>query len=286
MKNIASSFIAIVIIGLLVAMYMMAFVVKQTEQAMVLRLSAVNRVIVEPGLYFKMPFIENVVYFDKRILDFDATNKLEIITSDNNRLVVDAFMRYRITEPLTYYRSVKTKGRAHLRLEASLDGALRRVLGKASRNDIVQKDREKLMHDIRTIVNQESSKLGIFIDDVRIKRADLPEANSQAVFNRMQTDRKEIAAKFRAEGKKNATKLRAMAERESTIIRAEATRDGEVMRGQGDAKRNAIFAKAYSKDAEFFAFYRSMQAYEKGLANSDTRMLLSPDSKFFEYFNK
>ncbi len=286
MRNIASSFIAIIILGLLMAIYMMAFVVKQTEQAMVLRLSAVDRVITDPGLYFKMPFIENVVYFDKRILDFDADNKFEVITSDNNRIVVDAFMRYRIKDPLTYYRSVKTKMRAHRRLEASLDGALRRVLGKASRNDIVQKDRGKLMHDIRTIVNAQSSKLGIFIDDVRIKRADLPEENSQAVYNRMQTDRKEIAAKFRAEGKKNATKLRAMAERQSTIIRAEATRDGEIMRGQGDAKRNAIFAKAFGKDPEFFGFYRSMQAYEKGLATPGTRMLLSPDSKFFEHFNK
>ncbi len=286
MKNIASSFLTIALIVLFVGIFMMAFVVKQTQQVMVLRLSAVDRVITEPGLYFKLPFIENVVYFDKRILDFDASGNLEVITSDNNRLVVDAFMRYRIDNPLRFYQTVKTKRIADFRLDSSLNGALRRVLGKASRTDIVQKDRSQLMQEIKVIVNGESQKLGIVIEDVRIKRADLPEANSQAVYNRMQTDRKEIAEKFRAEGRKNAAKIMATADRHATIIAAEATRDGDILRGNGDAKRNAIFAKAFGKDPEFFSFYRSMQAYKKGLATSDTKMLLSPDSKFFEHFNK
>jgi membrane protease subunit HflC len=281
--------VIIAAIGLI--FYFSFFVVPQTEQALVLRFGQVVAPIGEPlapvskpGLYFKLPFIDNVVYFEKRILDLDSP-PLEIIASDQKRLVVDAFGRYRIADPLLFYQSVGTVSVANLRLSDILNSAVRRVLGDASFIQLVRDQRAQLMSRITEQANQQTLRLGIGMVDVKIKHADLPEANSQAIYQRMQTERQREATEIRAEGEQQARRIRAEADRTATVIVAEANRESEQLRGDGDAERNRVFAAAFGKDPEFFAFYRSMLAYQAGLGSNDTRMLLSPDSDFFRYFN-
>ncbi len=273
-----------VILGIASAVaYFSLFIVHQNEQAIVLEFGRPERIITEPGIYTKIPFVQTVDYFDKRILDLDTAPQ-EVTASDQKRLIVDAFARYRITDALKFYQTVRYEQNVRSRLGPIIESSLRRVLGNATFQDLVKDKRESLMKRIAQVVNEEGKELGLEVVDVRIKRADLPEQNSKNVYDRMRAERQREAAEFRAEGVGAANRIKADADRQVTIIKAEATREGERTRGDGDAERNRIFAEAFSRDPDFFAFYRSMQAYETGIKGSDTRMLLSPDSEFFKYF--
>jgi membrane protease subunit HflC len=274
--------VIIAVIGFII--YLSLFVVQQTEQALVLRFGEPVRVVLSPGLYPKLPLIDNVEVFDNRILDLDSP-PLEIIASDQKRLIVDAFGRYKIVDPLRFFQSVGTIAVADQRLSVLLNSAVRQVLGEASFESVVRDERADLMLRINERVNREGQSLGIEIVDVRIRRADLPEANSQAIYQRMQTERQREATEIRAQGEQAARRIRAEADRAATVIVAEANRESEQIRGDGDAARTAIFAEAYGANPEFFDFFRSMQAYQAGLKPDTTRMLISPDSEFFRYFN-
>jgi len=267
----------------LIVLVASTFVVDQRQMALVLRFGAVRKVVMDPGLYFKAPLIETVIPIDKRILDLDLPAQ-EVIASDQKRLVVDAFARYRIKDALRFYQSVGSIQAANLQLTTLLNAALRRVLGEVNFIAVVRDERERLMARIREQLDHEADGYGIQVVDVRIRRADLPEQNSQAVYERMKTERQREAAEFRAQGGQKAQEIRSRADRESTVIVAEANSQSEQTRGAGDAERNRLFAEAYTKDPDFFAFYRSMSAYENGLRSSDTRFLLRPDSDFFRYF--
>ena len=273
---------ALIVLGLIVA-YGTLFTVYQTRQALVVRLGEPVRVITEPGLHYKIPLIDSVITIDKRILDLENPAQ-EVIASDQKRLVVDAFARYRIRDVLKFYQTVGNVEFANSQLSILLNSALRRVLGEATLTQVVRDQREHLMGRVREQLNTEAQGYGIAVVDVRIRRADLPEQNSQAVYQRMQTERQQEAAQYRAEGAQKAQELRAKADRDVTVLLAEAQSKGERTRGEGDGERNRIFADAYTRDPDFFAFYRSMQAYEAGLRSNDTRMLLKPDSEFFRFF--
>jgi len=284
MKAGISGVVALIFLGILaIFLYSSVFVVRQTEQSLVVRLGEPVRVVTQPGLNFKWPFVDNVISIDKRILDLENPAQ-EIIASDQKRLVVDAFARYRINDALRFYQSVGSIQAANLQLATLLNSALRRVLGEVTFSNLVRDNRAALMVRIREQLDREAEVYGISVVDVRIRRADLPEQNSQAVYQRMQTERQREAAEFRAEGAQRAQEIRSRADREATIIVAEANQKGEQARGEGDGERNRIFAEAYGKDADFFAFYRSMAAYEAGLRGNDTRFLLRPDSEFFRFF--
>jgi modulator of FtsH protease HflC len=275
--------IAVVVVILLIVGYSSLFTVHQTRQAIVVRLGDPVRVVTEPGLNFKVPLIDTVIYIDKRILDLENPAQ-EVIASDQKRLVVDAFARFRIKDALRFYQVIGTQERATSQLSTLLNSALRRVLGEATLTHVVRDDRAQLMSRVREQLDREAAQFGISVIDVRIRRADLPEQNSQAVYQRMQTERQREAAEFRAQGSQRSQEIRARADRDVTVLVADATNKGEQLRGDGDAERNRIFAEAFNRDADFFAFYRSMQAYEAGLRQNDTRLLLKPDSDFFRYF--
>ena len=259
------------------------FVVEQTEQVLVLRLGDPIRAVTEPGLGFKAPLIDTVVSIDKRILDLESPSQ-EVIALDQKRLVVSAFARYRIARPLQFYQSLGSIEAANATLTSLLNSSLRRVLGEATSTDLVRDRRGELMVLIRGQLERDAAVLGVSIVDVRIRRADLPDQNSQAVYSRMQTERQEQAQGFRAEGAQLAQAIRARADREATVLVARASERAEELRGDGDAERNRIFAAAYGERAEFFAFYRSMSAYETGLSGTTTRFLLRPESGFFRFF--
>ena len=260
-----------------------AFIVDQREQVLVLQFGDPKRVIQEPGLNFKIPFIQQTVRFDKRLLDFDNAPE-EVIASDQKRLVVDAFARYHITDPLKFYQTVGTEMALRPRLGSVLNSTLRQVLGTVPLQEVVSEKRGALMLEIRDIVRTEAARFGIRVEDVRIKRADLPAQNSEAIYRRMQTERQQEAAELRAKGAEEAQKIRAEANRQKVVIVAEAERDSQILRGDGEGQMNRIFAEAFGRDPEFFSFYRSMQAYEAALGTDDTTMVLSPDSDFFRYF--
>jgi membrane protease subunit HflC len=274
--------IALLLIALVVA-YSTLFTVYQTRQALVVRLGQPIREITQPGLNFKYPLVDTVIHIDKRILDIESPAQ-EVIASDYKRLVVDAFARYKITKPLLFYQTVGSVEGGNARLLTLLNSSLRRVLGEVTLMQVVRDQREELMAKVRTQVEAEAQALGITLVDVRIRRADLPEQNSLAIYQRMQTERQQEAAQFRAEGSRRSQEIRARADRDVTVLVADATSTGERVRGEGDAERNRVFAEAYGKDAEFFSFYRAMQAYEQGLQKGDTRMLLRPDTDFFRFF--
>lgn len=286
MRNAAilAAFAAFVVFLIVAAASM--FTVQQTEQALVLRFGepvAGRGLITEPGLHFKIPFIETVVYLDNRILDLEAP-KQEVLASDNTRIEVDSFLRYKIVDPLKFYQAVGSVERANSQLGFILNSAVRRVLGEANLTEIVRDNRAELMIKIRNQVNQEAGRLGVAVVDVRIRRADLPKQISEKVFSRMQTERAREAAEYRAQGSEQAQKITAKADRDVVVLRGEAQRQADQVRGEGEAERNRIFAEAYGKDPDFFAFYRSMQAYLAGLKPGDTRMVMSPDSEFFRFF--
>lgn len=272
-----------IVFAAIVVAYSSLFTVSQTEQVLLVRLGEPVRVVTEPGLNFKAPFIDSVISIDKRILDLENPSQ-EVIASDQKRLVVDAFARYRIKNALRFYQSVGSIQAANIQLTTLLNASLRRVLGEVTFIQVVRDEREALMARIRGQLDHEADAYGISVVDVRIRRADLPEQNSQAVYQRMQTERQREAAEFRAQGGQKAQEIRSKADREATVIVAEANSQAEQIRGSGDAERNRLFAEAYGKDPDFFAFYRSMTAYENGLKSNDTRFLLKPDSDFFRFF--
>ena len=284
MKNPFAGLVLIVIAILVVFIGNLTFfTVDPTSQALVLRFGQpVGDIVDSPGLHAKVPFLDNVVYIDKRILALD-NERQEVLVADNQRLEVDAFVRYKIVEPLTFYQTVLSVQGANSQLGGMLNSALRRTLSEASISDIVRVRRDALMGDIRDQVKTGAKRFGLEVVDVRIKRADLPAENSEAVFRRMQTERQQRAASFRAEGSQKAQKIVADADRDVTVTKAIAQQQAEQIRGEGDGERNRIFAEAYGADPEFFAFYRSMQAYDTSL-KGDTRAVISPKSEFFRYF--
>lgn len=271
------------------------FIVNQNEQALVLAFGKPVRAVQEPGLYAKSPFVQNVEYFEKRLIDFNADPK-EVISSDQKRLIVDAFVRYRITDPLRFKQAVGNEFTMRSRLNAILESSLRQVIGGVQLSSIISEKRPQLMQQIKNQVNAQTVTagdgnghargFGIEIVDVRIKRADLPPANSEGIYKRMQTEREREAKEFRAQGSEDAQKIRSQAEKERTIILAEAGRRAEVLRGEGESTSTRIFAEAFGQDAEFFQFYRSMQAYKNSLGKQDTTLVLSPDGEFLKYIEK
>jgi membrane protease subunit HflC len=281
--NLAGGILAALVLAALIVAYGSLFTVYQTDQVIVVRLGQPIRVVTTPGLNFKVPLLDSVISVDKRIVDLENPAQ-EVIASDQKRLVVDAFARYRISDALKFYQTIGAIEGANARLSTLLNSALRRVLGEASTTDIVRDKRAELMAQVRMQLENEAQSFGIAVVDVRIRRADLPEQNSQAVYQRMQTERQREAAEFRAEGSQRSQEIRAKADRDVTVLIAEAQSKGEQTRGEGDAERNRIYAEAYGRDPDFFTFYRSMQAYEAGLKSNDTRMVLKPDSDFFRYF--
>ena len=284
MKNGIAGIVALfVVLVAVVVGYSSLFTVSETQQVLLVRLGEPVRVVTAPGLNFKVPFIDTVISIDKRILDLENPAQ-EVIASDQKRLVVDAFARYRIKDALRFYQTLGSIQAANIQLTTLLNAALRRVLGEVTFITVVRDDRDALMAKIRTQLDRETASYGISVVDVRIRRADLPEQNSQAVYQRMQTERQREAAEFRAQGGQKAQEIRSRADREATVIIADANSQAEQVRGEGDGERNRLFAEAYGKDADFFAFYRSMTAYENSLKSNDTRFLLRPDSEFFRYF--
>jgi len=259
------------------------FVVKEINQAIVLQFGDPKRIITTPGFQVKIPFIQNVVFLDRRILSLDPPPE-EVIASDQKRLIVDAFARFQIVDPLKFYISVGNERVARSRLATIINSRLRSVLGTQSLATLLSEDRTKQMAIIQEGVNNEAEKFGIEIIDVRIKRADLPQANSEAIYRRMQTEREREAKEFRARGAEMAVTITSTADKEVTVILANAKKQSEIMKGEGDGLRNKIFADAFGRDPEFFAFYRAMQAYETALIGGDTSLILSPDSDFFKFF--
>lgn len=284
--------LAVAVIGLLIVIANTVFVVDQREQALVLRLGEPVRVINRPGapgagLNAKVPFMENVVKFDRRNLALESAEE-EIITADRRRLVVDAFVRYRISDPLAFYRTLRDQNTATDRIERLVNSSLRQVLGSASSTEIISAQRGRLMALTRIDVSRraQSSRLGIEVIDVRIRRADLPSENEAAVYRRMQTARQQEAARIRAEGEQQKREIIASADREVTITLATAREQAGQITGEGDAQRTRIFAQSFGRDPSFAAFFRSMQAYEASLADGETTLVLSPDSAFFRYFER
>lgn len=281
-RSVAIGAGVVVLLAALIA-YLSAFTVGMTQQAIVLQFGDPRAVVTEPGLHWKLPFVQNVVYIDKRILSLNVPPE-EIIAKDRKRLVVDAFARYRIVDSLRFYQSVGDPRNSSNRLQPNFVSSLRNVLGDHTLEELVRDNRAGLMKRIQTAFNGAAQQFGIEVVDVRIRRADLPEQNSQAIFQRMQTEREREAAEIRAQGNEEAQRIRSRADREVTVIVAEAERDAQIARGEGDATRNSIYAEAYSADPEFFAFYRSMEAYREGLKGENTTMVVTPDSEFFRYF--
>ena len=282
--GLAGGVVAVLAIVVLIIGYGSLFTVYQTRQAIVVRLGQPVRIVTEPGLNLKIPLIDSVILIDNRILDLEAPTQ-EVIASDQKRLQVDAFARYRIHDALKFYQTVSTIEGANSRLSTLLVSALRRVLGESTFIQVVRDERAALTQRMREQLDREAQAFGITVVDLRIRRADLPEQNSNAVFQRMQTERQREAAEFRAQGAQRSQEIRSRADRDVTVLIADATSKSEQIRGQGDAERNRIFAEAFGKDADFFAFYRSMQAYEAGLKSNDTRLVLRPDSEFFRFFS-
>lgn len=261
------------------------FVVEQREQALITQFGDPVRTVQAPGLAVKMPFVQTVTFFDKRILELDAPPE-EVIASDRRRIVVDAFARYRIVNPLRYYQSVRTDAVARQRLASILSSSLRGELGKKSFAALLTSERSQLMQAIRDQIKAQALGLGIEIVDVRIRRADLPKENLEAVFGRMQTERQREAAGIRASGDEESIRIKSTADKDVTIIKANATRKSEILRGEGDAEKNRVLGNAYGQDREFFEFYRTLKAYEASMGGSNTTMVISPDSPFFKYFQK
>ena len=271
----------IFVIGLVA--YLSFFTVKEINQAIVLQSGDPKKIITTAGLQFKMPFIQNVVFLDRRILSLDPP-PAEVIASDQKRLIVDAYARFKIVDPLKFYISVGDERVARSRLATIINSRIRSVLGKQSLATLLSDERSAQMSIIQEGVNVEAEKFGITIIDVRIKRADLPQANSEAIYKRMQTEREREAKEFRARGAEMAVTITSTADRKVTVILANAEKQSEIMKGEGDGIRNKIFADAFGRDVEFFSFYRAMQAYETALIGGETSLILSPDSVFFKFF--
>ena len=272
---------AVIIIG--VTLFQSLFIVQEISQAIVLQFGDPKKIVTKAGLNFKLPFIQNVVFLDRRILNLDNAPE-EVIAADQKRLIVDAIARFKIVDPLKFYISVGNERVARSRLSTIINSRIRGVLGTQELATLLSTDRTKQMAIIQNDVNTEAKTLGIQIVDVRIKRADLPQANSEAIYRRMQTEREREAKEFRARGAEMAVTITSTADKEVSVILANANKDSEIMKGEGDGERNKIFAEAFGRDPEFFAFYRAMQAYERALIGGETSLILSPDSEFFKFF--
>ncbi len=259
------------------------FTVQQTEQALVLQFGEFKRAELDPGLKFKVPFVQNVVKIDKRLLAYDGPAE-EIIASDQKRLVVDSFTRFKIVDPLKFFQTVNNVDGARGRLGPVVNSSLRQILGGVPLSSVLTEERATLLKAVTARVTSQAEGFGIEIVDVRVKRADLPDANSQAVYNRMKSERDREAREFRAQGAELSLRIRSRADRDKTVLLAEAEKQSQILRGEGDGERNRVFAGAFSKDPEFFAFYRAMLAYQTALGSEETTMVLSPDSEFFRYF--
>ena len=271
------------IVVLTVLAYNSLFFVEQRVQTLILQFGEPIRVIKEPGLNFKIPLAQNIVKFDKRILLFDNSAE-EIIAADKKRLIVDAFVRYKIIDPLKFFQTVRFEAALNNRLGSVVNNSLRAVLGKVPLEAVISDRRELLMQEVSELVSVRATQFGISIEEVRIKKADLPSENSEAIYRRMQTERQQEAAQIRAVGNEKARFITAESEKQKTVLLAEAQRDSDILRGEGDAEKNKILGKAFNQDPDFFAFYRAMQAYSKALTEGDTTMVLSPKSDFFEFF--
>ena len=282
MASFRSATIVVLLAGAFV-LYNSAFTVNQTQQALVLQLGDPKRTIQEPGLAFKLPFIQDVTYYEKRVLRLIPPDAQEVILSDQKRLMVDAYARYKITDPLLFYQTVRNENGARGRLEAIIDSSVRRALGNETLGSILTGQRNDITRSIGDEVNQSVVSLGLQIIDVRLRRADYPEATSQNIFNRMKSERTREAKEFRATGEEEAQKIRSAAEKTRTVIISEAQQIAQETRGGGDSEAIRIYADSFGQDAEFFAFYRSMEAYRKSFGESDTSMVLSPNSSFFRY---
>lgn len=260
------------------------FTVHQTQQVLITQFGQPIRVITEPGLQAKIPFIQSVIAFDRRLLDYDAARE-EVILGDQRRLIVDSFTRYRITDPLLFFQTAgATEAGIRARLNSIVTSALRRVLGNEPLLSVLSADRTRIMAEIRRQVNEEARRFGIEVTDVRIRRADLPDENTQAILNRMQSERERVAREARAEGAEVAAQVRARADRERTVLLAEAQAQADILRGQGEQDAIRIFADAFQRDPQFFQFWRTMQAYREAFGEGETRLLLSPESEFFRFF--
>jgi membrane protease subunit HflC len=283
MTRSSLAFAALVSVFAVIVVALSFYTINPTEQAIVLQFGAPISVETEPGLHTKFPFVQTVEYIDKRLLNVEAPPE-EVIAQDKKRLVVDAFARWRIVDPVKFYRRVYDKETADERLTAVLGSSVRGVLGGQSFSSVLSEKRDQMMRDIRDAMNQETREFGIEVADVRIRHADLPAQNSAAIFTRMQQERKREATEFRAEGSEISQSVKARAEREVTVITAEATREADILRGEGDAQKTRILADAYGQDPDFFSFYRSMQAYLDALPGNNTSIVLSPNNEFFHYF--
>lgn len=272
-----------VMVGVVIALLDAFFVVREGEQAIVLQFGEPRRVVQDAGLYYKIPITERVAYYDKRLLDYDHPDA-EVIAGDKKRIVLDTFARYRIVDPLKFLQTVRNERIAAQRLNTLVNGALRNTVGKVSMQDMLSKERAAVMRDIRERVNEKASEFGIEVWDVRIRRADLPPANSNAIFQRMRSEREREAKEFRAKGQEIAAGIRADANRERTIILAEARKESSTLRGEGDGDSIRIYAEAFGRDPAFFNFYRTMQAYRASLQAEDNLMILTPQSDFLRFF--
>ncbi|MGF1560616.1 MAG: protease modulator HflC [Geminicoccaceae bacterium] len=272
--------------ALLVLVLSSLFTVHQSQQALITQFGDPRRVVQDPGLHMKVPFIQTAVYMERRVLDFDVPSQ-EVILGDRKRLVVDLFARYRINDPLRFYQSVGgLEAVLRARLESIMDASMRKVLGNVPLFTVLSEDRAALMNDIKVQANVETKQFGIDVIDVRIRRADLPEENNQAIYRRMQTEREREAKELRAQGAELAQRIRSRAERERRVIIAEAEKESQILRGEGDGQAVKIFAEAYGQDVNFFSFYRSMQAYRSALTDESTNFVLSPEAEFFDYFKR
>lgn len=276
---------AIVVGAVLILLFSSAYIVYQPEQAIVLQFGEPIHVINEPGLKFKLPFVQNVVFYDSRLLNLDPPAQ-EVVLNDKKRLDVDSFTRYRIIDPLQFYQTVRTEEQARSKLAEIVNSSLRKVLGRVTLTELLSQQRTQIMHDISAIVKKDAEAIGVSVADVRIRRADLPREVMQAINDRMKTERQRDAKEFRAKGQQQARNIRATADKEATIIVAEAEKNAQITRGQGDKEAVELWNRIVGQDVEFYDFYRSLDAYRKSLSNNETSLVLSPDSDFFKYFNK
>ncbi len=283
--NRAATILGIIVVALGIVAFSSVYTVRQTEQALVLQFGEPKRVVTEPGLHFKIPFVQNVVSYDRRVLDLDPSAQ-EMIAGDKKRIVADAYARYKIVNPLKFYQSVGNEAGLRVRLGRVINASMRSVIGDFSLSALLTEQRVRIMSEIKNRVNGEAQQFGINVIDVRIRRADLPPANSEAIYNRMKSERVRDAKQLRAEGAEIAQRIRAEADRDRTVLLANAQRQAAELRGEGDGEAQAVYNKAYGGDAtEFYEFYRRMQAFRAAFANGDTSLVLSPDSEFFRYFN-
>ncbi|MFM2129846.1 MAG: hypothetical protein RL477_1392 [Pseudomonadota bacterium] len=283
--NRIATFLGVVVVAFAVVGFSSIFIVHQTEQALVLQFGEPKRVVTEPGLKFKLPFLQNVVFYDRRVLDLDPAAE-EMIAADKRRIVADSYARYRITDPLKFFQAVGTEQGLVQRLGRVINASMRSVIGNYTLAALLTEQRARIMSEIQTRVNAEATQFGITVIDVRIRRVDLPQANSEAIFNRMKAERERDAKEARAQGAEIGQRIRAEADRDRTVLLAEAQKRAEELRGEGDGEAQAVYNTAYGGEAtEFYEFYRRMQAFRETFASGDSSLVLSPDSEFFRYFN-